>query len=427
MRQNNPLAGADSLSAWAPFDPNYVNKIRASYAKLGSAGNPVTPEALGTHTGGASDAFATYTEEFRRLLEEAKAQHAAASQQMQQYSGQMDQLVNAPPPENDPKQAFMTSLMGNLSQAISPRMGGQQQAQGLLENDLQGKRTQRQSQYSQLAMKYMQAAKQAEQSGDMERSTRLQQMALKYADAQTKAGTADAEQRAKDKKYNYEAFAQLASSKLAQELASIKEARELNRRKTKDGVQVKSQDTENKLDRRERHARRDYEHQTKAAYGRLNDPAATGFGDIPDLLTSQVGQWRAMIKKGNIKGLKEAVALAEQDNGFEPGDLWNAIKGDIPAAPTAPAQRYGLPGLLDATISALPNPIDGVRDFSNWLIGAPPDTTPAQSGNDYFAGKARQWEAHKDNEAMRTDILREQLLNMLKKVLMPHTQSNDLY
>jgi len=107
------------------------------------------------------------------MLGQAQADRIAAETQRDQYQKQLDTMGQQPAPQNDPNAEFVTRLMGGISQALSPRMGGQQLAENTLEGRLQGIRDQRRQSMEVLANKLQMAAGIAAKAGEHEKSVSL--------------------------------------------------------------------------------------------------------------------------------------------------------------------------------------------------------------------------------------------------------------
>jgi len=100
------------------------------------------------------------------LLGQAQSQATQANAQRDQYQKQLDQMAGQPAPQNDPNAEFVTRLMGGISQALSPRMGGQQVAENTMESRLQGIRDQRRQSMEVLSNKLQMAATEATRAGE---------------------------------------------------------------------------------------------------------------------------------------------------------------------------------------------------------------------------------------------------------------------
>jgi len=113
------------------------------------------------------------------LYADAIQRGTQAKQSADQLWQQMQEQMQAPTPQMDPQRQFISTLMGGLSQALAPQLGGQQQAQtGIAEvnADLRNKRA---MSLQALHTRYGEAAQQAEQAGDNERAIKMRNAELK--------------------------------------------------------------------------------------------------------------------------------------------------------------------------------------------------------------------------------------------------------
>lgn len=120
-------------------------------------------------------------EAFRGILGDALQQHvtkqADADALWQQLQGQMA----TPTPQMDPNRAFMAQLMGGISQALAPQMGGGQMAQqgiAAANEDLKQRKAQT---LAALHDRYKEAAEAAEAAGDTEKAIKMRSAELKVA------------------------------------------------------------------------------------------------------------------------------------------------------------------------------------------------------------------------------------------------------
>lgn len=107
------------------------------------------------------------------------AQTLAAQQAATGAFGAFQQAGQQPEQQVDPTRAFAATLAGNISQAISPRMGGQQAASDAIAVQQDKFHQQHLTTLNALQMNYNRLASQAENAGNHEQAADLHQKSLK--------------------------------------------------------------------------------------------------------------------------------------------------------------------------------------------------------------------------------------------------------
>lgn len=129
---------------------------------------PVVDAKAAGLEGMLANAIAAWEKGSAGILGQTQDAMKQAQSQQQDLFGQMQQNVDQPAPENDPKAEFFTRLMGNISQVLAPGLNGQKQAEQTIQEPLDNIQQQRAKNFQLLAMKHEEAARRAERLGDKE-------------------------------------------------------------------------------------------------------------------------------------------------------------------------------------------------------------------------------------------------------------------
>jgi hypothetical protein len=186
---------------------NYLDATGSTQSFTGSAPTLPVVDVQSTFpslSGYLGNAMQHLNDNTAEVVGNYQAQAVAANTAQQQAMQQMTDAAAQPAPTNDPKAEFITNLMGGISQALSPRMGGQQVAANTLESRLAGIREQRRQSMEVLAQKYQAAASEATRAGETAKSAQFMakrdnllkdmEMHLQTYGAETDRTTANAHQ-----------------------------------------------------------------------------------------------------------------------------------------------------------------------------------------------------------------------------------------
>lgn len=112
----------------SPDPKNPSSYVRAIMGNQGNATPVLDAKELGAPSGYLADIFSQLQKNSSEDLGEVQKAHGEAQQQQQAMLQQLMQQAGSQPEQVDPKQEWLSTLMGNLSQAMSPQMGGLEQA-----------------------------------------------------------------------------------------------------------------------------------------------------------------------------------------------------------------------------------------------------------------------------------------------------------
>lgn len=271
---------------------------------------------------------------FFKQLDDTRAQEAQdAHQQVQQMNsardqafGQLQQAQQQPMPQNDPKAEFFTNLLGNLSQALSPQMNGQQAASSTLEDNIGSLTKQRTEKMQLLIQNWDHLASQAEKFGDLEKATNLhakshalmEKMQIMAQNAHTNAMGRLAS--AKTQKDTDAAAALVTKNHYDKQMASI-QAMRVTARTTRNAALKNKNQNDSKvqalhLDANRKEANADFQEKQLNETGKISEP------DILPHIAETVRNEMLQHPNGQRENIKHAILAMS-------GDEWRSEYGKL--------------------------------------------------------------------------------------------------